>query len=331
MPQRSARHQCADPATIARDARANPSLLAKAPIGLIGEVLGGTDWLGGPGDDGAVVEDRGSCLVVGGEAIFPPFVAADPFGAGVAAVLTNVNDLAAMGATPLALVDTFAGTEPVARRALEGMRWASELYDVPIVGGHLTVRDAAPALSAFGLGRTDHTLSARRAAAGQTLMLACCLDGRMRADFPFFPSFDERGTRLAGDVRLLAELADRGLVAAAKDVSMAGLLGSLGMLLEYGRLGVTVDLDAVPVPADVPLTRWLSCFPCFSFLLCVPRGAEDACAEAFGDRDLVAQAIGVLDGTGVLRVSTGRESAPVFDLTAESVTGLPTHSPRPAR
>ena len=43
---------------------------------------------------------------------------------------------------------------------------------------------------------------------GQSLIVGCCLDGQMRPDFPFFPSFDERGTKLAGDVRLLAEGAD---------------------------------------------------------------------------------------------------------------------------
>ena len=52
----------------------------------------------GPGDDGAVVEILGGrSVVVCGEAIHPPFVAADPHGAGMAAVLANVNDLAAMG------------------------------------------------------------------------------------------------------------------------------------------------------------------------------------------------------------------------------------------
>ena len=87
----------------------------------------------------------------------------------------------------------------------------------------------------------------------------------MRADFPFFPSFDERGEQLGGDVRLLAEGASRGWVAAAKDVSMAGLVGSLAMLLECNRLGVTVDLDALPVLAGVSLEQWPCCFPCFAF------------------------------------------------------------------
>ncbi|MGZ4783446.1 MAG: hypothetical protein ACXVYL_16295 [Oryzihumus sp.] len=50
--------------------RALPGVLAKADIGLVAEVLGGGDWYAGPGDDGAV--------------------------------LANVNDLAAMGARPVA-------------------------------------------------------------------------------------------------------------------------------------------------------------------------------------------------------------------------------------
>jgi len=83
---------------LARTVRKHPGVTAKAEIGLVSEVFQGTDWLAGPGDDGAVVTDQGVSLVVGGEAILPSFVAADPYGAGVAAVTTNLNDLAAMGA-----------------------------------------------------------------------------------------------------------------------------------------------------------------------------------------------------------------------------------------
>ena len=143
----------------------HPGVPAKSEIGLVSEIFQSTDWLAGPGDDGAVVTDQGVSLVVGGEAILPSFVAADPYGAGVAAVTTNLNDLAAMGAWPLALVDTVTGPREVIRRVLEGMRWASGLYQVPVVGGHLTVTDGPPGLSAFGLGRADCPLSAQAAAA----------------------------------------------------------------------------------------------------------------------------------------------------------------------
>src|ERR1700754_2847918 len=272
---------------LARTVRDHPGVTAKAEIGLVSDVFQSTDWLAGPGDDGAVVTDQGGSLVVGGGAILPPFVSAAPSGAG-----------GARGAWPLALVDTVTGPREVIRRALEGMRWASGLYDVPVVGGHMTVTEGPPGLSAFGLGRADFPLSAQAAASGQSLMLGCCLDGQMRPDFPFFPSFDERGTKLAGDVRLLAEGAESGWVAAAKDVSMAGLVGSLAMLLECNRLGVSLDLDALPVPAGVTLERWINCFPCLSFLMCVPPGREEDCLGAFGLRGLAAAAVGTLDDTG---------------------------------
>jgi uncharacterized protein len=302
--------------------RSHPGVTAKSEIGLVSEVFESTDWLAGPGDDGAVVTEAGMSLVVGGEAILPSFAAADPYGAGVAAVTTNLNDLAAMGAWPLALVDTVTGQRAVIQQVLEGMRWAAGLYQVPVVGGHLTVTDGHPALSAFGLGRADRPLSAQSAEEGQSLVVGCCIEGRMRADFPFFASFDERGERLAGDVRLLAEGASRGWVTAAKDVSMAGLVGSLAMLLECNRLGVTLDLDAVPVPPGVSLEQWITCFPCFAFLLCVPAGLEGECLRAFADRGLAAAVAGTLDSTGRLRLCSAGRVATAFDLAAESVTNL---------
>lgn len=307
---------------LATTLRQLPGVLAKADIGLVTEVFGGGDWYAGPGDDGAVLPAGEGQVVVGGEAILPAFVAADPYGAGIAAVLANVNDLAAMGARPVALLDTVVGSEDVAREVLRGMHWAAGVYDVPVVGGHLTRTAGPPSLSAFGVGRADRVLSATHAAPGQVLVLGCCLEGRMREDFLFFPSFDERGSRLAGDVRLLADLATSGAVVAAKDVSMAGLVGSLAMLLEPGRLGVSVDLDVLPVPPGVPLADWLGCFPCFAFLLTCPADRVPDCLGAFTGRGLTAEPIGVLDDGGRVRLSGGGREVVVFDLQEEGITHL---------
>jgi selenophosphate synthetase-related protein len=306
---------------------ANPGLRAKAVIGPMLDVGAvdqtATDWVSGPGDDGAVLDAGGSNVVVCGEAIFPPFVAADPHGAGFAAVLTNVNDLAAMGAVPLGIVDTVTGPEPLARSAVAGMREACTLFDVPLVGGHLTVHDGPPSVSAFGVGHASAPLSVTRAAPGQSLVVAAALEGERRTDFPFFPAFRARGARCAGDVRLMAGLAGEGVCVAAKDISMAGLIGSLAMLLECAGLGITVDLDAVPRPAGVPMTWWLNCFPSFAFLLCVPVGREAECLSAFVQRDLAAAVVGTFDGSGVLSVSAGGATLSVLDVAVTRVTGLP--------
>src|SRR5437870_7621572 len=64
---------------------------------MIPGILGATDWVSGPGDDTAAIASDGGFLLAAGEGMFPPFVAADPYGAGVASVVANVNDVAAMG------------------------------------------------------------------------------------------------------------------------------------------------------------------------------------------------------------------------------------------
>lgn len=307
---------------LAAQLRELPGVLAKAEIGLVSEVFGAGDFYAGPGDDGAVLPEGEGSVVVGGEAILPAFVAADPYGAGVAAVLANVNDLAAMGAHPVGLVDTVVGSRALCREVLRGLRWAASRYDVPVVGGHLTRTDGPPAVSAFGIGRAQRVLSARNAAPGQVLVLGCCVQGRMRDDFPFFVSFDERGEQLAGDVRLLASLAAAGYAVAAKDVSMAGIVGSLAMLLEAGRLGVEVDLAALPVPDRVDRQAWLGCFPCYAFLLAVPAAATSHALAGFQTRGLTAAVLGTLDDTGLVRLREGADVATVFDLTGAGVTHL---------
>jgi selenophosphate synthetase-related protein len=308
---------------LVRTLREHPGLRGKAAIGLVSEVLGTADWICGPGDDGAAVEALGGQVVACGEALWPPFVAADPYGAGFAAVLANVNDIAAMGARPLGIVDTIVGSEEVARAALRGMRRAGELYDVPILGGHLTLHDGAPAVSAFGVGTTrGRALSVTRVRAGQSLLVVAALDGRMRPDFPFFAAFEARDSRCAGDVRLFAQLAEAGTCMAAKDISMAGLVGSLAMLLEWGRHGVVLELDAIPIPPGVALPAWLTCFPSFGFLLCVPPGREADCMQPFLDRGLHAAVVGRIDDSGHLALRSAGSCATVFDLAVDDVTRL---------
>ncbi len=311
---------------LARHLREHPALRAKSEIKLVSDVLGAGSWVHGPGDDGAVVPAIGAqaedTVVACGEALLPAFVASDPYGAGIAAVLTNVNDLAAMGAVPLAIVDTIVGNAETAREALRGMKEAAGWYDVTLAGGHLTLHEGPPALSAFGVGRAPAVLSTTNVAAGQSLVVAACVEGAMRADFPFFRSFDERGERLAADVRVLPSVAASGACVAAKDVSMAGLVGSLAMLLEWSRLGVTVDLDSVPRPTRVPLRSWLTCFPAYAFLLCSPPGREDDCLAPFRSRGLEAAVVGTIDESGLLALRSDGSTATVLDFAVSGVTGL---------
>lgn len=305
--------------------RGHAGVRQKASLALVSEVLGPSDWISGPGDDAAAVPLGGEHILAAGEAMWPPFTERDPYGAGIGAVVANVNDIAAMGGRCLGIVDTVVASEADARSVLEGLRWAADRYGVAVLGGHLTIREGPPSLSAFAMGRARALLAARRAAAGQILLYACSLEGRLREDFPFFPSFHERGEDLPGDIALLARVAETGDCVAAKDVSMAGLLGSLGMLLEPSGCGVTLDLDALPRPPGMPLPTWMGAFPSFGFLLCAPDGHAEACAAPFLERGLACAPVGRLDASGELRVCLGGHGASVADLRREPVTRL--HGP----
>jgi len=68
--------------------------------------------------------------------------------------------------------------------------------------------------------------------------------------------------------------------------------------------------------------RWVTCFPCLSFLLCVPPGREEDCLHAFGLRGLAAATVGTLEEGGLLRISSAGQTETVFDLSLESVTNL---------
>jgi selenophosphate synthetase-related protein len=310
-------------ADIIRRFREHPGRRAKASIGLVAEAFGPTDWLTGPGDDAAVVaEDPEGSMLAAGEAIWPPFIEADPHGAGMAAVVANVNDIAAMGGRPLGLVDTIVGPEAVARGVLEGIRDAAGLYRLPVVGGHLTLRDGPPSVSAFIVGRAATVMASSGAVPGLVVLVATASEGRLHPEFPFFSSLRERHDRVAGDVEVLHAIAERGWCVAAKDISMAGLLGSVAMLLEPTSSGVVVDLEAIPRPDDVPIETWLDVFPSFGFLLCVPERRVERCRAAFSDRGLACAAVGTLDDTATLRVRLGAEQAVLLDLAQRGVTGL---------
>ena len=167
----------ADLDALAAAVRSAPGLLGKRDVRVVRRLAAGID-----GDDAALVPFGDGYLVVCGEAISPPFLAADPFAAGAAAVVTNVSDVRAMGGRPLALVDMLVSPDEAhAEAVLDGIAWASELLGVPVVGGHVTLGHA-PALSASCTGTVRRPLRAAAARAGDVLLGAFALDGRYPSD-----------------------------------------------------------------------------------------------------------------------------------------------------
>jgi selenophosphate synthetase-related protein len=296
-----------------------PGLLGKRDLVLVKRLGTGLD-----GDDAALIPHDDGFIVTCGEAISPPFLLADPFAAGSAAVVTNVSDVRAMGARALGIVDMLVSPDRQhAEQVLDGIRWASELLGVPILGGHLTLGHA-PALSASCTGFTKHPLRANAAQPGDVLLAAFAVDGRyMSDDTDFFTALrDRRPSLLKADGEALVEVAEQGLCHAARDISMPGVAGSLLQMIEGAGVGATLDVEAVPRPTGVALERWLTTFPSFGFLLAAPEQQAQAAVTKFLQRGLACAPCGRFDDSLQLKLAANGATAVAWDLADTPLTGL---------
>jgi AIR synthase-related protein len=277
------------------------------------------------GDDCAAIPDADGHLLLAIEGFIDSFVTADPYFAGYCGIMVNLSDVAAMGGRPLAVVDALWSRDAAsANPILAGLSDAAALYGVPIVGGHTNTRSETGNLAVAVLGRAgSHLLTSFDAAPGDDLIAAIDLRGRFRDPHPYWDaSTGSPGGRLRGDLSLLPGLAEDGLCRAAKDISMAGVVGTALMLLECSTVGAVIDLDAIPRPDDVPMARWLTAFPSYGYLLSVRPGDTPAVLDRFAGRGIAADVIGTVDASRVARIRNAEgEEAVVWDFAAGPLIG----------
>jgi len=308
-----------------------PHMLMRWPIGRIASTVGASKsalgalvggLAGAPGfvgDDGAPVP--GSDLVAACDAIVPSMVERDPEWAGWCAVLVNVNDLCAMGAVPVGLLDALGARDAsFAARVLSGLRRGAAAWGVPVLGGH-TQLGVPAALSVTALGRLPAggcPVPGGGGRPGHEIRLTVDLGGQWRPGYTG-RQWDSTSYRSPAELRVMAGClaagAPGGPPAAAKDVSMAGIAGTLGMLTEASGCGAVLDVARVPRPAAASAGDWLTCFPGFGLLTAGPAGmpapsAGPAASAACGER---------VPGAGVrLRWPDGEETIAIDG----PVTGL---------
>ncbi|WP_236046678.1 MSMEG_0567/sll0787 family protein [Paractinoplanes ovalisporus] len=244
--------------------------LAAATKNPLGGLLDGLNpgGAGFVGDDGAPVP--GSDLIAACDAILPSMVERDPHWAGWCAVLVNVNDLAAMGAAPVGLLNAVGARDATAAaKILSGLREAATAYGIPILGGH-TQLGVPAALSATALGRTARPVPGGGGRPGHRVRLTADLGGGWRPGYQG-RQWDSTSWRQPDELRQMQEFVAASGPAAAKDVSMAGIAGTLGMLAEAGGCGAVLDVASVPRPAAATMGDWLTCFPGFAMLTAGPQ------------------------------------------------------------
>ena len=86
--------------------------------------------------------------------------------------------------------------------------------------------------------------------------------------------WDSSSRRTRDELRPMLDAVRAARPRAAKDVSMAGVVGTVGMLAEASGCGAELEVAAVPAPRDAALGDWLTCFPGFAMVTVDDPGAS---------------------------------------------------------
>ena len=237
----------------------------------------GPHILQGPGENaGAIDVGDGIAVAFKIESHNHPS-AVEPFEGAATGVGGIVRDIIAMGARPIALLDSLRFGELTSprsrylfRRAVAGIGHYGNCIGVPTVGGEVGFDDCyedSCLVNAMCVGVLPHDGILRAAAKGigNRLILFGNKTGRdgiggasVLASAEFSHDEDKRPSVQVSDpfterklMDCCADLAARGLFVALQDLGAAGLTSAASEMASKGGLGLRIDLDLVPLREDV--------------------------------------------------------------------------------
>ncbi|MEM1256674.1 MAG: sll0787 family AIR synthase-like protein [Cyanobacteria bacterium P01_H01_bin.21] len=268
------------------------------------------------GDDCAAIPDGDGYLLLAAEGLWPQLVTQDPWFAGWCAIMVNISDIASMGGTPIAVVDTLWSQSVTASTPLwQGMQAAAQAYNVPIVGGHTNCHSTYDGLAVAILGRAQRLMTSFEAQPGDDLVMVVTMAGDYYKGYPFWNgATTAEPALLRQQMALLPQLANAGLCNAGKDISMGGLVGTLLMLAEASGVGASLNLDLVPHPPNVNWDKWLTSFPSFGFLFSVSPEHLTQIKRLFQPHGLTCKAIGKVTTGSQIWLRQAGEQALFWDV-----------------
>ena len=308
-----------------------PEIKSKRPISSVSNLLGDksdcdlTARYGLPGDDCAAFPMGDGFQLLAMEGMLPQFVATDARAAGWSSVMVNVSDIAAMGGRATAIVNAYwHNNQAQADELLYHIKRACDVFGVGFSGGHTSVSDkATPGLAVAITGYAKKLLSCYHVKAGQRLFLVTDLTGSWHGDLPYWGCVQGKSNKeIRNQWQIPAELAEKGLVEAAKDISNGGILGTLIMMLELTGCGATLDLNAIPKPDDAELLRWLRAFQSFGFLLAVDVEKTGELISFFNRSHLSCAPVGEINDTGKIILDATGTRAEFWDVVNDPLTAL---------
>ncbi len=275
----------------------------------------------GLGEDSAAIQTDGDEIVLlTTDAIVQELCLNHPRAAGFNAVLANVMDIYAAGGTPTSFAVALSYSDAkIGEQILEGLIDGSHTFRVPIVRGHTNPESKTTFVvgSATGTVMKSDLLTAGGAQKGNLMILLFDAVGERGSSYKL--GWDSVTGRSADDVvrrlSVMNTLAHQHLITAAKDVSVAGLVGTAGMLLEYSGKGGVLDLYAVDEsrPEGIVLEDWLRMYISLGFLVTVSPKNLPNVSKVAEECGMTMVQVGDVDDTPSLRLRMATEERIMFD------------------
>ncbi|MBE8539015.1 AIR synthase related protein [Geoglobus acetivorans] len=296
-----------------------PGIIRKRHAGLFRDLT--SDFFG---EDAGYFELGDYEVVITADGIWHRVLEADLYWGGFVSILVNIHDIYAMGARPVMAVNVVSARDEKSLLEIKrGMRDAVKKFGVKIVKGHVhpDASQNSVDVAMLGIAKKGRIIRSNGARAGDCIIAAVDLEGSPHRLLPLnFDSTNKPGEVLIHQLDSMVELAEKQLVNAGKDISNAGILGTVAMMLESSGKGGYVDLRRLPLPENVPLIQWLKTYPACGFV--VSTGNPDRVLEVFRNHGLCAEVIGGVDNSNELRLRDEMDEAIFFDFRKESIFGL---------
>jgi phosphoribosylformylglycinamidine synthase len=293
----------------------------------------------GPGENAGVVDVGGGLGVAFKVESHNHPSAVEPFQGAATGVGGILRDIFAVGARPIAVLDSLRFGEPaesersryLLERAVAGIGHYGNSIGVPTVGGEIYFEDSYEhncLINAMCLGLAPHDRLIRSAAAGpgNVLVLLGALTGRdgiggasvlASAEFGEGDAEAKRPSVQIGDpfaekklLECSLELLESELLVSLQDLGAAGLTSSASEMAAKGGVGLDIDCDRVPLrePGMEPFEIMVS--ESQERMLCVVEPARVADVVAVCERwETNATAIGEVTDSGRMRVLAGGQVA----------------------
>ena len=295
----------------------------------------GPGVLQGPGENAGVVDvGEGWALAFKVESHNHPS-AVEPYEGAATGVGGIIRDILAMGARPVALLDSLRfgpmneeRNRYLFREVVRGIGGYGNAVGVPTVGGEV---DFAPAYSGnplvnamcVGLIRTEDLVRSRATGVGNLVVLLGSKTGRDGIHGATFASDElteesesRRSNVQVGDpfaekmlIECCLELLEEGLLVSLQDLGAAGITSSASEMAAKGGVGIEVDAEKVPLresgmePYEIVISESQE-----RMLAIVEPDKAERVLEMAVRYGLVGAVIGRVAGHGDLRVKSGGET-----------------------